>query len=176
MRAMLLLFFVMMASCTQIEKTKYRSTRKDSSASREVAEKVTIEYTDSGLLKATINAPVMVGVKQVKDPYVEMPKGIKVDFFKPDGQKESYLSAEYGISYNQKKKIMVRRNVEVMNVKGDTLQTEELHWDQNTGRIHTDKFVVIKTKTQTIWGDGMESDQSFNDWEIRNVRGTINKK
>lgn len=176
----LLLTFLILTglfACNHLKTDSYRSKRSnDSLASKETAEDVHIEYTDSGLLKARINALLMVGVKHVKEPYIEMPKGIRVDFYNSGGKVESYLTAEYAISYQQQKTIVVRRNVEVLNIKGDTLQTEEMIWDQNVGKIRSDKFVVIKTKTQTIFGDGMVADQTFNEWEILNVRGTINKK
>lgn len=174
----LLLFLplLILFSCSRMKVDSYRSKKNyDSIASRETAEKVTIDYTDSGLLRARVRTPLMVGVKRVREPYIEMPRGIDVDFFSPDGKTESYLNAEYAISYTNKKTIIVRRKVEVLNIKGDTLNTEELVWNQATGKISTDKFVIIKTRSQTIWGDGMTSDQTFNDWEINNVRGTINK-
>jgi len=172
-----ILSLLIVISCSRQKKDTYRSRKNyDSVATKETAENVTIEYTDSGLRKATIKTPLMVGVKKVKEPYIEMPKGIHVEFFTADGKVESYLTAEYAISYTNKKTIVLKRKVEVLNVKGDTLNTEEMTWNQNTGRIVSEKFVVIKTKTQTIWGDGMNSDQSFTDWEILNVRGTINKE
>ena len=170
------LFILSIVSCTRHETANYRSRRTTSASTKETAENVVIEYTDSGILKAKVHSPLFVGMKQVKNPYIEMPKGVRVEFLKGGTLVESYLTSEYGISYTEKKIIIVRRNVEVLNIKGDTMQTEELIWDQNTGRIHTDKFVVIKTRTQNIWGDGMSSDQTFTDWEINNVRGTINKK
>lgn len=165
----------LLISCSQIDSGNYRSRPTDSLVSKEVAESVTIEYTDSGLKRALVKSPVMVGVKRPRNPYVEMPKGIKVDFFGTDGIIESYLTSEYAISYTQKKLFIARRKVEVLNIKGDTLLTEELVWDQNTGKIRSDKFVMIKTKTQIISGIGMESDQTFTDWEITNVTGTIYK-
>jgi LPS export ABC transporter protein LptC len=87
---------------------------------------------------------------------------------------ESYLSSEYAISYNESKKVILRRNVEVMNVKGERLNTEELYWDQKSGKIHTDKFVQITTAEQIIMGDGMTANQTFTEWEINRYRGTIN--
>jgi LPS export ABC transporter protein LptC len=167
-------FIWLFSSCNHLETATYRNKRKDSVATRESAEKVTIEYTDSGILKAKITSPEMLAVKNVREPFVEMQKGIEVCFFDVDGTVQSFLSAEYAISYQEKKKIIVRRNVQVMNIKGERLNTEELIWDQNTGRIKTDKFVRINTKDQIIMGEGMESNQSFTDWEILNVRGTIN--
>ncbi|MBL7811987.1 MAG: LPS export ABC transporter periplasmic protein LptC [Bacteroidetes bacterium] len=170
----LLTGFVLLTSCNNLKTDTYRSKRKDSIATRENAENVTIEYTDSGLLRARIQSKLMVAVKHVREPYIEMPKGVEACFFDPDGTVASYLSAEYGISYQEKKMVLLRRNVQVMNVKGERLNTEELIWDQNSGRIRTDKFVRINTRDQIIMGEGMESNQSFTDWEILNVRGTIN--
>ena len=162
--------------CSEKPSSNYRSKKKDSVATRETAENVTIEYTDSGLLKAIIESPVMIGVKNVRNPYIEMPKGIRAEFLNQNGELESYLLSEYGISYTEKKRMVVRRNVRVLNTKCEKLETEELIWDQEKGRIFTDKYVKITTPDQIITGEGMESDQSFSDWEIMNVSGTINRK
>jgi hypothetical protein len=59
-------------------------------------------------------------------------------------------------------------------VKGEVLNTEELRWDQDSGKIYTDQFVRITTPDQIITGTGLVSDQSFSDWEILNVSGTLN--
>lgn len=171
----LLVFVLGLLSCKNRETSNYRSKRSDTVASKETMENVAIEYTDSGLLKARVLSPLMIGMKKARNPYIEMPKGIKVDFYALDGSVESYLTADYAISYTEDKRIIVRRKVEVLNIKGDTMLTEELVWNQKTQRITTDKYVIIKTKTQTIEGMGMESDQTFSDWEIREVRGTIYK-
>jgi hypothetical protein len=52
-----------------------------------------------------------------------MPEGIKADFFNPDGEKESYLTAEQGISYQSKKITEVSKNVVLFNKKGEKLNT-----------------------------------------------------
>lgn len=175
-RLMLILLPLLWVSCSEKPGGSYRSKKTDSIATRETAENVTIEYTDSGILKAVIESPVMIGVKNVRNPYIEMPKGIRADFIDKTGNIESYLISEYGISYTEQKRIVVRRNVQVLNVKCEKLETEELVWDQQKGRIYTDKFVKITTPEQIITGEGMESDQTFSDWEIMNVSGTINRK
>ena len=146
----------------------------DSMVTKEYAEKVTIEYTDSGLLRARVFSPILNAVKRSTNPYLEMVKGLKVDFYDKDGKIQSYLTAEYGISYPDDKKIVVRNNVEILNVKGERLNTEELHWQQDKGKIYTDRFVRITTKDQIITGTGLISDQAFSDWEILNVSGTLN--
>ena len=162
-------------SCSDLDTSAYRRKRgQDSIATREYAEKVTIEYTDSGYLRARVFSPVLVAVKQAGSQFIEMNKGLKVDFYDPDGSIASYMTAEYGISYPDKKEIIVRRNVEILNVKGEVLNTEELRWDQRTGKIITDRFVKITTKDQIITGQGLISDQSFTDWEILEVSATLN--
>ncbi|MFN7302031.1 MAG: LPS export ABC transporter periplasmic protein LptC [Bacteroidota bacterium] len=169
------LFSVLLASaCTDLSNEELRKRSRDTIQAKETAEQVEITYTDSGSLKARLQAPLMIAVKQAKEPYMEMPKGLKGTFYGNDGAVESYLSSEYAISYNESKKVILRRNVEVMNVKGERLNTEELYWDQKSGKIHTDKFVQITTAEQIIMGDGMTANQTFTEWEINRYRGTIN--
>lgn len=173
----LFLFFVLWgcSSCSDKDANFYRRKRsQDSMVTREYAEKVTIEYTDSGFLKARIFSPILVAVKQPTNPYVEMKKGLKVDFYSVKGEMQSYLTADYAISYPNKKMIVVQRDVEILNTKGEVLNTEELRWDQVKGRIYTNKPVKITTKDQIITGIGLESNQSFSDWEILNVVASIN--
>lgn len=137
------------------------------------ASNVTIEYTDSGNLKARIFAPQLIGYKKDGNEIVKMPKGIVGNFFDDSGAIESYLTAEKGISYQTKKITEVSKNVQVMNNKGEKLNTEKLIWDQNKQKIYTDKFVRITTKTEVLTGDGMESSQDFSNWHIIKPKGKI---
>ncbi len=119
-------------------------------------------------------SPLLIASKSNRKPFVLMKKGLKVDFYDKEGKLESYLTAEYGISYPNEKKVKVQRNVEILNIKGETLNTEELIWDQASGTIRTDKFVKITGTDQITTGTGLISNQTFTDWEIINYQGTIN--
>jgi LPS export ABC transporter protein LptC len=132
---------------------------------------VTIHYSDSGLLKATLFAPQLIGYKKEGNDIVRMPKGVKAEFYNEEGVKESFLTADKGISYQTKKITEVTQNVVVMNNKGERLNTEKLIWDQKRQLIYTDKFVKITTPTEVLTGEGMESKQDFTDWKIRKPRG-----
>lgn len=138
---------------------------------------VTINYTDSGILKARLSAPKLLGYKKDGNEIVKMPKGIVANFYNDSGKIESYLTAENGISYQTKKITEVTRNVIVQNNKGEKLNTEKLVWDQKRQIIYTDKFVRITTKNEILTGEGMESKQDFSNWHILKPRGkiTINK-
>jgi LPS export ABC transporter protein LptC len=134
---------------------------------------VTINYNDSGRLKAKIFAKQLIGYKKDGNDIVRMPKGITGNFYNDEGKAESYLSAEKGISYQTQKITEVSQNVVVMNNKGEKLNTEKLIWDQKKQIIYTDKFVRITTKNEILTGEGMESKQDFSDWVIKKPRGVI---
>ena len=174
MRGLLAIALLIFAGCSDSEKKAIVKKKKGAFESAEFAEKVTIEYTDSGKLRARVYSPILMAVKAKRNPYLLMKKGLKVDFYDEKGVLESYMTAEYGISYMDEKKVIVRRNVEILNIKGETLNTEELVWDQQTGVIRTDKFVKITVQDQITTGTGLISNQAFTDWEIINYSGTIN--
>lgn len=134
---------------------------------------VTINYTDSGKLKAKIFAPQLIGYKKDGKDIIRMPKGITGNFFNDSGKVESYLTAEKGISYQSEKITEVSQNVQVMNNKGERLNTEKLVWDQKKQIIYTDKFVRITTKNEVLTGEGMESKQDFSNWVIKKPRGEL---
>lgn len=147
--------------------------KSDTTIYTQEAENVTINYTDSGLLKARITAPKLIGYKADNNEIVKMPKGIVANFYNDSGKIESYLTAENGISYQSKKITEVTRNVQVMNTRGERLNTEKLIWDQKKQKIYTDKFVRITTKDEVLTGEGMEAKQDFSNWHILNPRGKI---
>jgi hypothetical protein len=66
--------------------------------------------------------------------------------------------------------------VEVINKNGEKLETEKLIWDENSQRIYTDAAVKITTDKEIIMGRGMESNQDFSKYELKQVTGTIQLK
>jgi LPS export ABC transporter protein LptC len=142
--------------------------------STENAENVEITHTDSGYLKVVLKAPKVLAVKDPENPYVEMKEGLTADFYNRQKEKESNISSEYGINYQAKKLIVLKKNVKVVNTKGEKLFTEELFWDQTKEKIYTDKFVKIVTPDQTLTGYGMESNQDFTNWQIKKASGELN--
>lgn len=173
-RGLLAIALLLFIGCQESQHTVAVKKKKGTFEAAEYAEKVTIEYTDSGKLRARVFSPILAAVKSKRNPYLLMKKGLKVDFYDENGNLESYMTAEYGVSYMEEKKVVIRRNVEILNIKGETLNTEELVWDQQSGVIRTDKFVKITGEDQITTGTGLVSNQAFTDWEIINYSGTIN--
>lgn len=168
------LLSVMASACSDYaQKNVAKMMQADTMLFTQEGRNVTIHYTDSGRLKARIFAKLLVGYKKDGKDIIRMPKGITGNFFNDSGKVESYLTAEKGISYQTEKITEVSQNVQVMNNKGERLNTEKLIWDQKKQIIYTDKFVRITTKNEVLTGDGMESKQDFSNWVIKKPRGVI---
>jgi len=135
---------------------------------------VTMLYSDSTVLKIRLQAPQMQKFeKGVKEPMTIMPKGLFVTFFDPQQKVTTTLKADYGIRYERSQRMEVKYNVEVVNVNGEKLNTEHLTWDEQKQKIISNAFVKITTAKEIITGNGLESNQDFTQYEIKEITGTI---
>lgn len=132
-------------------------------------------YSDSAIIRAKITTPQLdryVGKKN----YMEMPKGMHVVFYNKKQEVETNLTADYGIGYDDgsgMNKMEAKRNVVVINEKGERLNTEHLVWDAVTKKIYTKEFVKITTKDEVLMGEGLTADQDFSKYTILHPTGTI---
>lgn len=137
----------------------------------ESATNVEILYSDSAIVRLRIKAPAMRNIVDNQKPKREFPKGVLVDFFDANQQQTSQLTAKYAEHKEMEKIIELRDSIELWNYKNEKLETEQLFWNQATGRIYSTKFVKITTPTEIIWGYGFNSNMEFTEWEINSVRG-----
>jgi LPS export ABC transporter protein LptC len=134
----------------------------------DIGKEVAIYVSDNGKMSAKLMAPVMKKYLVDSGKMVEFPNTIKVDFYKDSNVVDSKLSADYANFKQEENKIFLRGNVVVYNVKGDTLWCKEMFWDQNTGKFHTNKEVVVKQHSpiSKIYGLGLEANQDLTDITI----------
>lgn len=124
-------------------------------------------------VKARLRAPYMKRY-MADSPYVEFPNTLHVDFLNDSTQQvESILDAHYARHMEYQRKVLLKDSVVVINlVKGDTLRTAELWWDQNQEQFFTDKPVRIYQKTGYTYGrSGMQAKQDFSEWWILGSSG-----
>ena len=139
-----------------------------------IAKDIEFIQSDSGAVQALLPSPLM-NKYSGKKRFIEFPEGFKVQFFDSLLNVKSFMVADYGISYEQKKRMEAYKNVVVINnEKNEKLNTEHLIWDQSKKKIFSNVAVKITTKDEVIYGDSLESDETFNKYEIINPRGTIN--
>lgn len=139
----------------------------------ERAEEVTIIYSKDGVTKAKLFTNNFQHIQNVEPSYIEMSKGLKVEFYNDTLQVQSTLTAKYGKYFEQNGNVLVRDSVVVTNIKKEMLNTEELVWNEKMQKFYTEKFVKITTPTQIIYGDGLESNQNFSEYKIINIKGMI---
>ena len=58
-------------------------------------------------------------------------------------------------------------------MKGDTLKTEHLIWEEKTEQIYTEEYVEIIRPDGIYTGIGLTSDESLNNWKIKKLKGII---
>ena len=141
-----------------------------------IAKDIEFIRSDSGFVQALLTSPLMYKYSGDK-PYIEFPDGFKIQFYDSLFNVKSFITANYGISYERKKRMEAYKNVVIINnEKNEKLNTEHLIWDQNKKKIFSNVAVKITTKDEVIFGDSLESDETFGKYEIRNPSGTINVK
>ena len=170
----LLLLLLLFGTACRNDLKKIHSTLDRRMLNTERAEEVTILYSKEGQTKAQLKTKTFTHIQNTTPAYIEMRNGLRVEFFDDSLRPATVLTAKYGKMFEDTGNVLVRDSVRVANSKGETLQTEELVWNEKIQRFFTEKPVVIITPSQVIFGDGLESNQTFTEYSITNVKGMLN--
>lgn len=138
------------------------------------AKNITTIYSDSGYKKVKLDAPLQL-LLQNNDR--EFPEGIYVEFFDKTTTPKAILTSNYAIFYKDKNLYKISGKVVVDNKdQGKKLSTEELFWSPITKKIYTDKHILIETPSEIIEGKGLDANQDFSSYSIRNPIGVVSVK
>ena len=140
---------------------------------KEEATNIISYFSQDGRMKAKLNAPLMLRVA-ADTVYVEFPKTLHVDFYNDSAKIETWLDSRYGKYFENLNKVYLRDSVVVITVKGDTLRSPDLWWDQNTRLFYTDKYAVYHGIGKQIYGGkGLVATQDLNSVIFNDPTGTI---
>jgi LPS export ABC transporter protein LptC len=140
----------------------------------ETALGVELLYSDSAILELRIVTPKMLRHFQEKDPFQEFPDGLQIEFFDDAGEEvTARMTARYAERYENSNKFIVRDSVVWRSQNQEQLETEELIWEEEEDRVHTNKFVVVRRSDEIIYGHGFDSNKDFTRWKIRAIEGRI---
>jgi LPS export ABC transporter protein LptC len=137
------------------------------------AEDVVLIYSEGGKVKGRLFSKEFIRNEVAKPSYIDMKKGLKVEFYNDSAVVTSTVTARYGRYYEQAQNILLRDSIVIVNKKGERLATEELVWNQKLHKIYTEKFVRITTPTQVMYGDGLEANEDFSWYQITNIKGVM---
>jgi LPS export ABC transporter protein LptC len=168
-----LLISTLFLSC-ETNRDEVLSIGKKTITPSQTGKNVDMLYSDSTILKIKLQAPQMLMYdKGVKEPLTILPKGVMVIFYDRNEKESTTLKGNYAIRYEKSQRMEIRYNVEVVNEKGEKLNTERLVWDEQKKKITSDAFVKITTAKEVITGNGLEANQDFTKYEIKNIIATI---
>jgi len=167
-----LLLASMLFSCENEMSAVIKLSTKDSVPDISITN-VIVKRSEMGRITLELTAPKMISYQKL-EAYTEFPNGLRIIFYDSIMQPKSEITANYGISWDNKKTMEARGNVIVRNFeKHEQLNTESLLYDQMAKKVSTTEFVKITTPDRLILGKGMESDELFDNWVIRDVSSTI---
>lgn len=133
------------------------------------AKNIHLIHSDSAIVRTEIRAAVQL---EFLNGNQEFPEGIEIQFFTKDGELETTMVADKGYFIKNENLYRGEGDVQIKNlIKNQSLQSEEIFWNRAQKKIYTDKFVTIQDKGTLLRGTGLESDDSFSDYQIKQPAG-----
>lgn len=131
-------------------------------------------YTDSTKVVAIITSKQNNDFSNQRFPYSEFPKGVTVDFFDNQNNKNT-VTAKYGIIYNNSQMVELRDSVVLTTHEGKKLETVQLFWDQKQDWVFTEKeFTFTDTAKGTLTkGVGIDFDKAFSTVKAHKTTGIL---
>lgn len=137
------------------------------------AKNIEVVFSDSGKIQAKVYG-ILLNRYSTPEPYMEFPRGFKINIFDTALRTETTIMANYGKRKEYARIMEAKGNVIVRNeAKKQQLNTEHLTWDENRRMIYTSEPVKITTLDKVVFGKGLRSNESFSDYTILHVYGQI---
>lgn len=162
----------MLASCAKNSMEKVELVSRKDAIPSETSTNIRLLYSDSAKVRVMVEAPLLERYTTDTN-YVEFPDGVLLEFYAPNGELETKLTANYAIQWDERGIMEAREDVVVVNSEGEKLATEQLRWDRKERKIFSEEFVKITTEEQILWGDGLEAVEDFSSYKILNPMGQL---
>jgi len=130
-------------------------------------------FSEKGKIKNKLIA-AQLDQYQGDEGYIEASGGFAMIFFDSLEREEARLTAVHGRFSEKDKKMKAWEKVELINAKGEKLETEELIFVQDSSLIYTDKYVTITSANGSVLhGEGLTSNDSFTRYKIIKPHGDL---
>jgi LPS export ABC transporter protein LptC len=133
-------------------------------------------FSDSAKMVAKLHAQRVIekntDLGDGKETVYYLYDSLKIQFYSGTGSVNSEITANEGVFRQDRRLAELKGNVILKNNKGETLETEQLFWDEPRDSVYTDKFVRIQTPDKIITGSkGLRSNTAFTSYTIFGIRG-----
>lgn len=136
------------------------------------ADKINLKYTDSGRIKAILISPKMLEYGSVDFPFTEFPVGIDVTLY-DNKDKRTFIKADYAVSYKLTNIIDLKGNVKITSQDGQSLETEQLYFDQKNEWFFTDKSFKFTDPKGVSNGQGIDFSKDFKVINSQKIMGEV---
>lgn len=169
--------FVAVALCVlsacDSDTVEVASVKVDSATPTLRALDVSNVISDSGVTRYRATSPEWLIYNNVKNPFWEFPKGLRIEQFDTQLKTEANIycdKAHYDVSL---KLWRLDGNVKVTNRKGEKFETDQLFWDQINAKVYSEKNIKIQQPDCIINGRGFISNETMTNYEISHPEGII---
>lgn len=139
----------------------------------EIGKNIEAYLSQENKVKAKLTAPIMLR-HEADTLYTEFPNTLHVDFYDDSTKIESWVDSKHGKYFESLNKVYLWDSVVVINIKGDTLKSPDLWWDQNSKLFYTDKYAQYLRKDKQIYpGKGLEATQDFKRITFKEPTGIV---
>lgn len=129
--------------------------------------------TDNGHITMRFSTPELKRYDLAREKNIVLPKGVSLVRLTEEGNVICKVTAKFAKFNEAQNRWEARDSVVAVNRKGEILNTNLLYWDGNTRRVYTDDYVRIQTPEAVINGKGLESDESFDNYEILRITNSV---
>ena len=139
----------------------------------EVGKNIEAYLSQESKVKAKLTAPLMLR-HEADTLYTEFPNSLHVDFYDDSTKIESWVDSKHGKYFENTDKVYLWDSVVVINIKGDTLKSQDLWWDKSKELFYTDKYAeYLRSDKQIYPGKGLEATQDFKRITFKEPTGII---
>lgn len=138
-----------------------------------VTDSVNSFISDSGVMRYHIISPLWLMYDEADDPYWIFPKGLQMYRYDNNRQIDATMTADTARYFTSRRLWRFDGNVRVRNIRGDRFLTEQVFWDQLSGKIYNDTFIHIELPERILEGYGFTSNQQLTDYTLRHPTGIM---
>ena len=134
----------------------------------------TIHFYQSDVLSAKLQAGRIR--KYTKRSTVLLDSSVTMEFYDSTGRRTTTLTSDSGRADESRKDMVAMGHVVALSDSGQSLETDQLRWENRTRRILSESRVHLTTTTDTIDGVGFSSDEHLKNWQILHPTGTTSRE
>jgi LPS export ABC transporter protein LptC len=114
----------------------------------------------------------MLDFASVDFPFTEFPKGIDVTLY-DDKEKRTFIKSDYAVSYKTTSIIDLQGNVKIISQDGQTLETQQLYYDQKNEWFFTEKSFKFTDPKGVSNGQGIDFSKDFKIINSQKITGEL---